>query len=593
MANGPESVLDEIRLRRLHGGGSRFSARANNLWRAAQGSNAAVLKRIHNGGTHTRQQLGQQFDYLFSKASAIFGNMVEHDPDRRTLTPAERKAIAEAWEDGWTRDPKNGHTTHLLLSFPADVAPRRALRVAEAWAAEMFQSGTRAPDEWAYVAALHTDRAHPHVHIVVNNRGVANDSWFYMAKGHAFEIQAMKDRMVEIAAEEGLFLDSSSRIDRGKLTYGPSRAELESALREGRAVREKPLEGRAIREAMIQIAANIATLRLFSSLARQGADEILAAKIAEAEAVLSRGGIITPLQEKPMDAEAVRTRGDLAAYYDRWLDTAERGINRLPEAERADLRRELYEAAASVSRELGDDRGAALMQQPARELVHSTQIGAQSITRAGLAQPLPLPPDRIAALRDAIAEEAGRIGLDPATVTERMTQGAANAWQERDWTRKDLLAVAAYQRLDLETEPGRRTAVELVGGLYASTARLLDRSLEHRPENDRLTRTLGAMADSLRDTGAVAFRSEEDAARFARDLKDRYGDDLMARLAQGDDRALSQDIPDPKDRQAAVRAVASAAERHESMGMTLQQVRQVKERFGGREAEGDGREQER
>lgn len=125
--------------------------------------------------------------------------------------------------------------------------------MAEAWAAEMFQSGTHAPDEWAYIAALHTDRAHPHVHIVVNNRGVANDTWFYMAKGHAFEIQAMKDRMVEIAAAEGLFLDSSSRIDRGKLTYGPSRAELEVALREGRPVREKPLEGRAIREAMIQI----------------------------------------------------------------------------------------------------------------------------------------------------------------------------------------------------------------------------------------------------------------------------------------------------------------------------------------------------
>ncbi|ARC37335.1 hypothetical protein A6J80_14005 [Paracoccus yeei] len=128
---------------------------------------------------------------------------------------------------------------------------------------------------------------------MVNNRGLENDSWFYMARGHAFAIQAMKDRMVEIAA---------SRIDRGKLTYGPSRAELERALREGRAVREKPLEGRAIREAMIQIAANIATLRLFSSLTRQGSDAELAAKIAEAEAVLSRGGII-PLQEQPMDAK--------------------------------------------------------------------------------------------------------------------------------------------------------------------------------------------------------------------------------------------------------------------------------------------------
>lgn len=96
----------------------------------------------------------------------------------------------------------------------------------------------------------------------------------------------------------------------------------------------------------------------------------IAAKIAEAEAGLSRSSSLTPLQEKPMDAELVCTRGDLVAYYNRWLDTAERGITRLPEAA---PRRELHAASASVLCELGDDRCAALMQQPAREPVHSTQ----------------------------------------------------------------------------------------------------------------------------------------------------------------------------------------------------------------------------
>ncbi|ARC37336.1 hypothetical protein A6J80_14010 [Paracoccus yeei] len=231
------------------------------------------------------------------------------------------------------------------------------------------------------------------------------------------------------------------------------------------------------------------------------------------------------------------------------------------------------------------------MQQPAREPVHGTQIGARSIARAGLAQPLA--PELVAALRYAIAEEAGRIGLDPAAVTERMTQRAANAWQERDWTRKDLLAVASHQRLDLDSDTGRRTAASLVGGFYASTARLVERSLERRPESDRLTRALGAIAESLSAHGTVAFQSDEHAARFARDLKDRYGEDLMARLAQGDDRALAIDIPDPKDHQAAVRATAAAAERHESIGMTLQQAWQVKERFKEREAGGEERERER
>ena len=195
MSDLVHDLMGEIRLGRGQGGSVKsfyaqrqFGSRVNNLWRVAQGSNAAVLKKIHNGGTHTPKQLGNQLNYLFSKSSSIFGNHVSHDPRSRSLTPEQRKEIVSEWEDGWSRDPKNGHTTHLLLSFPANVEPKRALVVAEAWAAEMFQSGEHVQDEWAYVAALHTDRAHPHVHIVVNNRGIENGAWFYMAKGHAFDL---------------------------------------------------------------------------------------------------------------------------------------------------------------------------------------------------------------------------------------------------------------------------------------------------------------------------------------------------------------------------------------------------------------------
>ena len=595
MASAVAPILEELRLRRLRGGAGtaarRFSSRADNLWRVAQGSNAVVLKKIYNGGTHSRQQLGTQFDYLFSKASAIFGNMVDHDPARRTLTPDERTTIVTEWEDAWHGNPKNGHTTHLLLSFPADVAPARALKVAEIWAAETFQSGAHADDEWAYVAALHTDRAHPHLHIVVNNRGVANDSWFYMARGHAFEIQAMKDRVAEIAAEEGLFLDSSSRIQRGKLTYGPSRAELERALREGRAVREKPLQGQALHEAMTQIAANAATLRLFASMARQSRDEALAQKIAQAAAVLSRGGIITPSQENPMQAQDIQTRGDLAAYYDRWLDQAERGIDGLPEAERADLRRELYEAAASVSRELGDDRGAALLRQPPRESIHRTLLQDHGVARNG--ETRSLGGEALAEIRDRIGKDARAIGIDPAALSERMRHGAANAWQERVWTRQDIEAVAAARRLDLETEAGRGQVAGLVEGFYGRTAELLDRTVRRGAESDRVVRALGAMSDSLRDTGAVAFQNDDHAARFAKDLKARYGDDLMARLAQGDDRALALDIADPAERRDAARAVVAAAERHEGMGMTLRQVQEAKARLGEREGRAEARDLDR
>jgi type IV secretion system T-DNA border endonuclease VirD2 len=124
--------------------------------------------------------------------------------------------------------PKNGHTTHLLMSFPSHVRPEKAKLIAEAWAFEMFQSGEHQDDVWSYVAALHTDKAHPHVHMVVNNRGTVNDSWFFMAKSMS-SIWSHEGAHGGDRSREGVFLDATSRAERGLLTYGPSRAEIERA----------------------------------------------------------------------------------------------------------------------------------------------------------------------------------------------------------------------------------------------------------------------------------------------------------------------------------------------------------------------------
>ncbi len=245
-----DAVLGELdvlrpgrgRVRTESGGGRgfRFSPRARQLWRFALGSNAAILKKIGRGGTANGKELRAQMDYLFSKSASLFGNAVVLDPNARGLTTEERGEIVGDWVEDWRGAPKNGHTTHLLMSFPSHVRLEKAKLIAEAWAFEMFQSGEHQDDVWSYVAALHTDRPHPHVHIVVNNRGLVNDSWFYMAREHVFNLDVMKERMVAIAAEEGVFLDATSRTERGLLTYGPSRAEIERAREEGRAPEERP-----------------------------------------------------------------------------------------------------------------------------------------------------------------------------------------------------------------------------------------------------------------------------------------------------------------------------------------------------------------
>ena len=196
-------------------------------------------------------------------------------------------------------------------------------------------------------------------------------------------------------------------------------------------------------------------------------------------------------------------------------------------------------------------------------------------------------------IRDRIGKDARAIGIDPQVLDARMRHGAANAWQERVWTRQDIEAVAAARRLDLETEAGRGQVVGLVEGFYGRTAALLDRTVQLGAQNDRVVRALGAMSDSLRETGAVVFQNDDHAARFASDLRARYGADLMARLAQGDDRALALDIADPAERRAAARAVVTAAERHEGMGMTLGQVQAATARLDEREGRAAARDPDR
>ena len=59
----------------------------------------------------------------------------------------------------------------------------------------------------------------------------------------------------------------------------------------------------------------------------------------------------------------------------------------------------------------------------------------------------------------------------------------------------------------------------------------------------------------------------------------------MARIATGDTNTLAVDFPDAGQRRAIARAVAAAGEAHQSVGMTLAQTRQVKEKMAEQEAD--------
>jgi len=434
----------------------------------------------------------------------------------------------------------------------------------------MFQSGDHQDDVWSYVAALHTDRAHPHIHIVVNNRGTLNDTWFFMAKDHGFNLDMMKERMVAIAAEESVFLDATSRAERGLLTFGPSRAEIERARAEGRAPEERTREGRALEDALATMARTADTMRGLSHVAALTGLPEIAEKIAKAEEVLGQGGVLSPFLAEAATLE----RADLDRHFSGWMVETEDRIRKTPVAERKGLRDELYGYAIDIARGLGDARGAQLLQMMPQSAVYGVALEGDTLARGR--SETTLQPGATDRLRAEIVAGATAMGLSGERIAGRLETGAANAWEERDWVRSDLLILAGRRRLDLrDPDQGKRGADELQE-FYNRAAKSIDEavSLEAVPENDRLVRTLRSMGRIMQTEGKVEFRGDAHAERFAEELRQRYGTGVIADLAAGKTDALARDIEGDQDRRWIARAIVSAAKSHVAFGLTLSVARE-------------------
>lgn len=292
-------------------------------WNFAEGSRAAVFKRIGRGGTHDRSQLRRQMDYINKKAHYSFGYS-EHLTDDRKQPKDSLDAMADKWEAGWNGTPKNGHSSHLLFSFPPDTAPRTVALIAEDLCERAFGGEKHfADDRWEYVAALHTDREHPHVHVIVNNRGVERGSWFYLSADPAapFTYQGFRDLMVAIASDYGVQLEATTRYARGDLTYSPSSAQW----RQGRAPGLRALSPRVM-ESLIEDAEDWADVA-------KAANQVGNARVAEVAGLMIDGiAMQRPLSREDLSmglAEA-KTPEDFETTVNNWVDSTRDAVLSLP-----------------------------------------------------------------------------------------------------------------------------------------------------------------------------------------------------------------------------------------------------------------------
>ena len=160
------------------GGGRRSVGKAlpRSIMMAASGSRAAIFKRIRAGGCKTRASLTAQLDYINDKAHFVTSTMTNALSGRDRLSAEEKAKTVEDWAATWKGTTKLGFTSHMLLSFPVDTGAADVRDIAMEWCEHFFESGYYG-DEWDYVLAIHTDRAHPHAHIVLNNRGRDLSAW--------------------------------------------------------------------------------------------------------------------------------------------------------------------------------------------------------------------------------------------------------------------------------------------------------------------------------------------------------------------------------------------------------------------------------
>ena len=445
------------------GRGGRYAASLNDRQRIgnALGAPQAVVKVISGGGVSDRGELTAQLKYLSRDGDL---ELEQADGDIRGLvkTRDEIEDIAAAWAEDWKHAAEQDqrfaraktNTFHLLVSFPEGTDTERAKAAAWTFADRLCHSGDYG-DEWRNVRAWHEDRAHPHMHLVIDRRGESGR----MMKIHpAADInpKVLRALQVDTAAEQGIALNDTPRSSRG-LTRQPDSS------REWRAERGPQPRGRtAMRDRYADLTRGFAedTARREADAQRELAARLqsrgqigLAETVQGAARTLEAGEEltimdgeaareITPEDLQAMDAEtlsktiseAVREAEELAPQM---TDETERAAL---EVEAGQIRREFAhllpeDERPEHSREVGQDRMRDLLGQE-----------AAIATRGRLGEHEP-------------DEDASSSDLNQASRTESPDRETADPWVQVEAA--DAKVVEAYEAKGLN---GQRALARIIGG---------------------------------------------------------------------------------------------------------------------------------
>ncbi|QCJ00988.1 relaxase/mobilization nuclease domain-containing protein [Agrobacterium larrymoorei] len=180
-----------------------------------------IIRIVPGGGTKTIQQIINQLEYLSRKGKLELQRSARH---LGVFIPAnEIRDLARSWvqetgaydENQSDEERQQELTTHIIVSFPAGTSEAAAYAASREWAAETFGSGVGG-GRYNYLTAFHTDRDHPHLHVVVNRRELLGHGWLKISRRHPqLNYDALRIRMAEISLRHGIVLEASTRAERG------------------------------------------------------------------------------------------------------------------------------------------------------------------------------------------------------------------------------------------------------------------------------------------------------------------------------------------------------------------------------------------
>ena len=316
----------------------------------------AVVKMVRKGGASDLRGLQTQMAYLsrdgaqpLQRSERYMG--VEIDAD-------ERAALEAGWQMPPEGSGKADRTSHFIVSFPQEADHAAAERAGRAWAEQLFGSGDYGGDAFDYYTAFHTDRDHPHMHVVVHRRGLDHGAWLKVSRRSDLNYDAMRSTLVHVAAREGIELEATNRYERALHDRPVPDAEYRRAQDENRAA-VAPAHTR--QSAILAAAALIHHARRFAREARRVERDApdQAALLRRLSDDMARGKVLCEQSyEKPAAGQEMQgmsqgldeTRGEVRANFE-MLDRTAAQLE--PGAERVRVERRIAELKAQSARAIG------------------------------------------------------------------------------------------------------------------------------------------------------------------------------------------------------------------------------------------------